>query len=1110
MNQDTELEILARIDPVCEDFERRWRSGDQPRLDQFLAGFAGPERLILLKHLLEIDSDYRRSKGLRSDLEYYCESHPELAKEIQLAKAAVDSSTIRQPTVDTSAEPPGKDFHLSFSESDSAATHVGNYELLEALGEGGMGTVFLAQQNQPVVRKVALKVIKGGYRSKQILTRFEAERQAMAMMDHPNIARILDAGETPSGHPFFAMELVTGLPLTKYCAQKKLTIDQRLQLFRDICSGVQHAHQKGIIHRDLKPSNIMVAEVDGKAVPKVIDFGLAKALESTQKLTDGSLYTGEGQVLGTLKYMSPEQAGVRADDIDTRTDIYALGIILYELLTGSTPLDDSSLRSEPLHKILEWIREQEAPKPSDKLRHIKDNSLSKITHDRNTDAKRLHSILAGDLDWIVMKSLEKDRARRYESVSGLSDDIRRYLESEPVSARPPSYSYRVQKFVRKHRGFVTAAALVFIALLLGIIGTTTGMLRADSALALANDREKEANDARDEEQQQREKAEQARTDAEREAEISAEINRFFNEDVLAMSYVQRSVSDISVREALINAASRIDGRFEAMPVVEGEIRRTIGRSLAGLGRFKEGIEQLKKSHEVLEQALGPDDPKTLATVGELGRAYRDWEQNKEAIPYLETYLAGMIRLHGEDSRQTNQAQHMYAMTLHGLGQNDLAEEYFLKTLAWRRKNQGNNSGGTIQTVLSLGALYLYDHRYEEAEPLVVEAAESAQKYLGENNYTTFVAIDNLAQLYLDSGRYSDAEPLLVKTLEQATALFGENHPSFSAIAGKLADLKKKTERYSEAIELRHKQIQSNSIVYGPKSEMTFNSRFELVSCLRNDKQFDAAETELLSIRDDIQGSLKPKHPFKVIVEFELGQLDFSKADYEAAQEHFRKAHDDALDWYGDKHWLIESTTGLMANAAWMLKDYETARTNWRSMLQASENRGEPITNTLPMRRQVAMADLKLGDHESAKELILDSRSKFDAIPSEAKALLNVKYRMLLELADCHLKSAEYTEAEEVAREVLEFTEWEEGKEYRRFRAQFLLGMALTHLDKPKEAEAELKGSYESLVKAKPSTTDEQRAIEGLVELYQLTGREQEALEWQTKLDELLAKQNSKE
>jgi eukaryotic-like serine/threonine-protein kinase len=382
--------------------------------------------------------------------------------------------------------------HVAAPRTEVVGTRIGPYKLLQQIGEGGMGVVFVAEQERPVKRRVALKVIKPGMDTTQVVARFEAERQALAMMDHPNIARVLDAGATDAGRPYFVMELVKGVPITDYCDTVHLTPKERLELFIPVCAAIQHAHQKGIIHRDIKPSNVLVTMQDGKPVPKVIDFGIAKAID--QRLTERSLFTDHGAIVGTLEYMSPEQAEMSAMDVDTRTDVYALGVLLYELLTGTTPLERARLRKSGYAEILKRIREEEPETPSSRVRSgrlsesnattARDGAspdLSSIAAARKTEPARLTKLIRGDLDWIVMKALEKDRTRRYETANGFARDIQRHLDGDAVEACPPSAGYKLRKFLHKNRRSATAAALLFLALALGIVGTTFGLLRAEAA-----------------------------------------------------------------------------------------------------------------------------------------------------------------------------------------------------------------------------------------------------------------------------------------------------------------------------------------------------------------------------------------------------------------------------------------------------------------------------------------------------------------------------------------------------------------------------------------------------------------------------------------------------
>jgi serine/threonine protein kinase/tetratricopeptide (TPR) repeat protein len=461
-----------QIDQACDRFEAAWKAGQRPRPEEYLAPASEPARSALLRQLLILDWDYRRRAGEHPCPSDYHALFPGDAALIEAARQAMAESRPGARTSDP-ADPQEANRQAPTGPpepfQEGPGTRVGPYKLLQQIGEGGMGTVFMAEQTEPVHRKVALKIIKPGMDSKQVIARFEAERQALALMDHQNIAKVLDAGTTPltdvrgSGRPYFVMELVHGVPITQFCDDRKLMPRQRLELFVPVCQAIQHAHQKGIIHRDIKPSNVLVTMYDDQPVPKVIDFGVAKAVE--QRLTDKTMFTQFGAMVGTLEYMSPEQADLSAFGIDTRSDIYSLGVLLYELLTGTTPLEHKRLRQAALAEMVRLIKEEEAPRPS--VRLSSSHNLAKIAAARNTEPARLSRLIRGDIDWIVMKCLEKDRTRRYESASGLARDIQRHLADEPVEACPPSAAYRLRKFVRRNKGRVLAAAALAVSLLVG-------------------------------------------------------------------------------------------------------------------------------------------------------------------------------------------------------------------------------------------------------------------------------------------------------------------------------------------------------------------------------------------------------------------------------------------------------------------------------------------------------------------------------------------------------------------------------------------------------------------------------------------------------------------
>ncbi len=655
---------------------------------------------------------------------------------------------------------------------------IGPYKLLHPIGTGGMGVVYLAEQQYPVHRQVALKIIKQGMDSEQIILRFEAERQALALMDHPNIAKVLDAGTTDSGRPYFVMELVKGTHITRYCDNNQLTVRQRLELFIPVCQAIQHAHQKGIIHRDIKPSNVLVAIYDGKPVPKVIDFGIAKA--TGEQPANEAMFTQIGAVIGTLEYMSPERAE-SAVDVDTRSDIYSLGAMLYELLTGVTPLASSQ---SAYFEMLRKIREDEPLSPSSRLSQSKE-TLQTTSEQRKTDPGRLPKLLRGELDWIVMKALEKDRTRRYETANGFARDIERYLSGDPVEAGPPSAAYRLQKFASKNRGLLGTVAAFVVLLVLGAVVSTWQAVRARRA-------ERAATRQRD------------RADAE--AATAKAVTDFLQNGLLSQASAQQQSGleqkidpDVKVRTLLDRAAGSISDKFPGQPLVEADIRSTIGNTYLDLYLIPQAEFQFQKAYDLSARYRGSEDPVTLSYLSNLAAIKAARGSVAEAAGLAEKVVQGLTRAVGPEDPRTVTAMQALGVDYMRQGNYAKAEILLKQALAIQLRRPGLDHIETLDTSDSLATLYRYTRRYAEGVPLLVKGLESYKRLYGPGHPFVLREMYGLATMYMGQEKYALAEPLLQQVLEGNIKLLGKDHPNTLSTLQTLANLYGKEGKYAQAL-----------------------------------------------------------------------------------------------------------------------------------------------------------------------------------------------------------------------------------------------------------------------------------------------------------------------
>ncbi len=971
---------------------------------------------------------------------------------------------------------------------------AGRYTLQQKIGEGGMGEVWVAKQTDPVKRRVALKLIKTGMDSRSVLQRFEQERQALAMMDHPNIAMVLDGGLTPTGQPFFVMELVNGLPLTTFCDEARLSTRERLELFVPICQAVQHAHQKGIVHRDLKPANILITIIDGKPVPKVIDFGVAKA--TAGRLTDESMSTQFGAVVGTLEYMSPEQAGFWGIDIDTRADIYSLGVILYELLTGLRPIDARRLKKAALTEMIRIIREEEPPKPSTRL--STDESAPSMAALRQIEPRKLMALLRGELDWVVMKCLEKDRERRYETANGLAKEIQRYLADEPVEARPPSAGYLLGKFLHRNRGPVLAAAMVLLAVVGGLAAVLGVQSIANARLQQSNGETRLALI----ETQKAQTATAAALDESEESRKQAEAVGTFLVEAFEKPDPSTEGKDVKVAEILDQATAGLSKGFAGSKATEGALLDALGKAYYGLGLYSKAEETHRKARTVREAALGPshrdalasasrqawavwyagrqgeggtmleevvarqkaalgpDDPDTLESRGSLYWFYASSGRAAEAIPLLQATLAASEARLGVDHKGTLSTRENLAEAYRLAGRHVEAIAWHESTRKLRESKLGPDHPDTLTSRTNLALAYQAAGRTAEAIAMHEATWKLRESKLGPDHPNTLISRTSLAQAYYDAGQPAEAIAMDEATLKLYESKLGPDHPGTLATRNNLAAAYVAAGRSADAIALHASTLKLYESKLGPDHPNTLASRNNLANAyLGAGRNVDAVALHASTLKL-YESKLGPDHPSTL-----------------ASRNNLAKAYLGA---------------GRTADAVALLE----------STLKLFESKlGPDHPNTNFIRNNLATGHERLGRWAVAEALYRDNLAHRRKTEKPTSPLLAGD---LANLGRSLLKQSKWSEAEPLLRECLAMRIKAIPDDWRRSDTESLLGGVLLGQGRHAEAEPLVIGGYEGMKAREAKIVANLRLLvteagERVVRLYEAWQKPEQAAAWATKL-----------
>jgi serine/threonine protein kinase len=1000
-------------------------------------------------------------------LDEACAGQPELRAEVEALLAASEQtgSFLAKPAVARALHTPGPN-----APDAEAGSVIGPYKLVERIGEGGFGVVYMAEQQHPIRRTVALKVLKPGMDTRRVITRFEMERQALAVMEHANIARVFDGGETPGGRPYFVMELVKGVPITRYCDEHQLTPRERLELFVPVCQAIQHAHQKGIIHRDLKPSNVLTAAYDGRPVPKVIDFGVAKALG--QPLTERTLATRFGDIVGTFEYMSPEQAEFNALDIDTRSDIFSLGVLLYELLTGTTPLTKERIEQAAMSEVLRLIREEEAPRPSTRLSDSKE-TLASISSRRKLEPARLTKELRGELDWIVMKCLDKDRSRRYETASSLAQDIERYLHDDPVEAGPPSAQYRLRKFLRRNRRPMIAATLVLLALLGGMIGTTIGFVRAkqqwtradaaetvaikqrDKAISAQNEAMSERDKAAElaeTERQTREKAEKRLSQIQKGNEILGSIFKDLNpSEEEKEGKPLRSL----LGERLEQAARQLEEDAVGDPMTVARMQETLGMSLIELGHSEAAVPVLAKARDTVAKHLGPEDADTIEAIDLLGHAYRQNGNWDLAVQLDQENLRIRTAMFGRSHPVTLLSISHLAESYQSLDKLDLAIPLLEEALEHAKAQLDQDDGELLGIMGQLASCYNVAGNRQQAIELGTEVVRRATSSLGPEHHRTLYFRNLLARIYRTAGQPERAVPLLKEILNARRATLGPDQGETLVAINDLALSYVEAHKPELALPLFEEAHRARKTI----TTMS-NLAFGYQAVGRDDLALPIFE-ETLQL---LQASLGPDHRSTAIGMNNLAEAYKKAGKTEQALALSRQAAN-GIERLHFKHPQAGRIIDNVALFEESLKQYEEAE-NWR-------RKWLPI-----LKEQVGAESTAYGAGLAGLGVNLVQQRK-------------------------------WVQAEPFLRQALGIRQRNEPDAWRTFNTQCLLGASLLGQERYAEAESCLLQGYKGLDEREDTVPEAGQfyltnALEQLVQLYDALGQSDQAAQWRAKLNKRTA------